>query len=1186
MATEHFDVYISYRSDDHLNLARTIADLLKENDLNVWFYEWFVGDGDRYIWLKNAREALEQCDTFVVLIGPQGLGRGQEQELALALSFPNIRIIPVLTPKTSLSKVPNVLRNHERVILSSSFEDQNAQIRLIDSIKNNPSYKVIQTQGRPAIADTPIDMPVDILLALPNYVGQSGIERCFDLWNALPRWLERLNPDQIGSIVRTHWWLPELAISKFGSFRWAVEHGLVSSSIEDQRRLRIFPGQDRLQSQNLGLKQIQQIEVLHFQGQVLRSGLYFGGQQFMTPDILRPILDVASTRLLILSVPLANAPSARGLAEQITSQRGPAVLVVADSNIELRNAYFARLYDNLFRNLLYSEIIKPPAELEQPGLQVRSYCGDDAEDLFLFTKRAYQLRQQFRERTSALRNQALHVSGMQRELLSARASSLHQAQIRILGDQIGGTQEFLVGSGRGALKNIDMDSGSFRFFARERGIHREKTFDLDEDLDGVVSVNIPRVAIEMPILKNVLSDMPRPIDIDIQKVLEEFAEKIEREQINAPRVLNANFANPSAATKTLSLDHSLGADREYDLRVDIGPRWDKNQSLFQDEKLAAFPDQVVQEKLLTPEDRDRGAFDVLVVFVSEQFSPNLATAIISVPTVPTSRSIPYIDGQLAKEAGWASLRVRAPRLGEMDANATITAHGRLCLYYHNNLLQSGAIHVGVGQESGLKLEKPNSGEIDFVLTGGFQEIEETFDQPISISEGLEQKVGLNLTVNDDGSGNYRIVAVSQLDPETPISMPAAWMPYNLDEAKNLLDEARRTLIEIIKPLQDKPSKNRDEFISDLEKLAIVGSKVRNKFLLSGLNIEEQKDKSDGNEDELGMTDFQWTNTLFDKLESAAIIQVARTGPASYVFPWGVLYEYPMEGPEYRPCDIITEEWDENGQRDKSADISCPYKSEEWHKSNVVCPYGFWGLKHVIEQPASGLRRSEGQWRMSASPRVLTNNGFPITLIATEDVDQDAFTDHINYLKKLKGVRFEPFDPVRDKDKAKEVLHSPQIIYFLCHGEWEPKNLQERENAIPYLSIGKHDDDLKHKIFPTTLTNWSVERSLGASEWAHRRPLVIINGCETANINPKKEANFVTAFDYLGASGVIGTEVSMLVDAAYEVAEEILRHLTETKGGQIGRAVREMRWKLINKGNLIGLAYTPYCRAALHIENET
>jgi hypothetical protein len=250
---------------------------------------------------------------------------------------------------------------------------------------------------------------------------------------------------------------------------------------------------------------------------------------------------------------------------------------------------------------------------------------------------------------------------------------------------------------------------------------------------------------------------------------------------------------------------------------------------------------------------------------------------------------------------------------------------------------------------------------------------------------------------------------------------------------------------------------------------------------------------------------------------------------------------------------------------------------------VVCPYGFWGLKHVIEQPASGLRKREDQWRLSASGKVLTSGGMPLTIIATEDVDQAKFKTHKDNLGKLKGIRFEPKDPAYDQTTAKKVLQAPQIVYFLCHGEWEPKDPAEREKAIPYLSIGRHDDDIEHKIFPSTLINWIITRSLDANEWATHRPLVMINGCETANINPEKEANFVSAFDYLGASGVIGTEVSMLVDSAYTVAEEIIRHLSE--GGQVGRAVREMRWRLLNEGNVIGLAYTPYCRAILHVESE-
>jgi len=63
--------------------------------------------------------------------------------------------------------------------------------------------------------------------------------------------------------------------------------------------------------------------------------------------------------------------------------------------------------------------------------------------------------------------------------------------------------------------------------------------------------------------------------------------------------------------------------------------------------------------------------------------------------------------------------------------------------------------------------------------------------------------------------------------------------------------------------------------------------------------------------------------------------------------------------------------------------------------------------------------------------------------------------------------------------------------------------------------------------------------------------------------------------------VIGTEVSVILPVAVEVAESLFRRLSSTP---IGEAVRAVRWELANKGNSPALAYTAYSLADLHVTN--
>jgi hypothetical protein len=90
------------------------------------------------------------------------------------------------------------------------------------------------------------------------------------------------------------------------------------------------------------------------------------------------------------------------------------------------------------------------------------------------------------------------------------------------------------------------------------------------------------------------------------------------------------------------------------------------------------------------------------------------------------------------------------------------------------------------------------------------------------------------------------------------------------------------------------------------------------------------------------------------LSSRTVIQIARTGAAQYVFPWAIVYDIPLpdrtDPNKLAWCPSLEKEWGPNGRRTQAPTPACPYQDTPEHKKNMRCPYGFWGLKHVIEQP--------------------------------------------------------------------------------------------------------------------------------------------------------------------------------------------------------------------------------------------
>ena len=76
--------------------------------------------------------------------------------------------------------------------------------------------------------------------------------------------------------------------------------------------------------------------------------------------------------------------------------------------------------------------------------------------------------------------------------------------------------------------------------------------------------------------------------------------------------------------------------------------------------------------------------------------------------------------------------------------------------------------------------------------------------------------------------------------------------------------------------------------------------------------------------------------------------------------------------------------------------------------------------------------------------------------------------------------------------------------------------------------------------------------------------MFINGCETCQLKPEEALPFVAAFGRAGASGILGTEVSINLPLAAEVGESILQGIAG--GLPAGQVLRETRWKLLPAGD--------------------
>ena len=623
------------------------------------------------------------------------------------------------------------------------------------------------------------------------------------------------------------------------------------------------------------------------------------------------------------------------------------------------------------------------------------------------------------------------------------------------------------------------------------------------------------------------------------------------------RLLNAGFSDRHSIIKPYQ---ALRSNKEYDLLVDIGPLWKDEISLVVKNPEAYFP-----EKYLPSESK---GYIVRVVFISEDFTPPLSSAEIWVPSKPT-QSHPYIKNKPALKPSPVNLPVITPKIQLPDSEKR--AYGRLCFYYKGQLIQSAQVSVGISETGALTLQEPNKIQVDYVLTTNLSEkLEKIGDRNIKIQSNYERPISANITLNDDGSGRHRILATYYSESKEDAIFSPAWQSYDPNSTQKVLESFREVLSSCSKRLGNSLEKNKKDFYYNMRDLAILGDKLY-VSALSGINVGAWQSPA------------KWKEGLLKVLRKSGVIQIARTGPANYVFPWALIYDYPLTNRnELKACPVF-DEWNEAGFRDSDLETSCPYADMPWHKENIICPYGFWGLKHIIEQPTISLRNNNGIYYLDASDKVTcsTYKKPNLSIAITFDIDQTAASLHIKRLADNMKASLKPPNPAMDRRTTLKMLQSPEFVYFLCHGDIDP-------DRTPFISIGEHQDHLEYKIYPGTLDQWSrlpkSQDGLDLDAWQNTRPLVFINGCHTLQMQPGIVLNFLTAFSDLGASAIIGTEVSMRADMAMAVAETIF--LRVANGMEIGQAVREMRWEFVNRGNLLGLAYTPYSLANLHIEYKT
>ena len=149
------DVFLSYSRADERLVEALAKRLFHDARIKPWLDKWNLIPGNP--WQPTIEGALKECRVCAVIIGPEGPGPWQEQEMRAAInnrvsqSGGGFRVIPVLLPGTNLDRVPPFLAAYESVQFQSSTEESEPFRRLIAGIRGKepgPSEGASEDGGR------------------------------------------------------------------------------------------------------------------------------------------------------------------------------------------------------------------------------------------------------------------------------------------------------------------------------------------------------------------------------------------------------------------------------------------------------------------------------------------------------------------------------------------------------------------------------------------------------------------------------------------------------------------------------------------------------------------------------------------------------------------------------------------------------------------------------------------------------------------------------------------------------------------------------------------------------------------------------------------------------------------------------------------------------------------------------
>jgi hypothetical protein len=457
---------------------------------------------------------------------------------------------------------------------------------------------------------------------------------------------------------------------------------------------------------------------------------------------------------------------------------------------------------------------------------------------------------------------------------------------------------------------------------------------------------------------------------------------------------------------------------------------------------------------------------------------------------------------------------------------------RVRLYYNLNLIEVAIIEAEAvtlfqpTQESRLGLEKP----IRF-----HQELRERDYGNVE----LIQPRGMHILVGARSGGvDLSFVLEREGRADTVLSGTARVPEDSLEDS---LYAIRRALLKMT-TLGDFSGSSKDDaaFIASMRGLAELGRALWTRLF----ELESESAL-------FHIGEWLWEHPL----PASSMIQVsAESGAFAFVLPWNLLYD-----------------------RDLPAD-----------KDALPDPEGFWGVRYQIEQRAATSDATDE----STHPVEPVELGY-LTWPFAETPLQGAFLQDM--AQRSQGR----MSTIRVIDSAKEAMAyltagASHIVCFFAHGHTQfrgaervgfsesdfVKLYQDLPAGSPLhdawrdfheeIQQRRYESDRSWIMLHTGRIYLSQLYQIKGLCFA-KKPVVLLNMCESAQLTPSLRESFIHFFLDRGAAAVVGTECSMCPQFAHLFAKELLAGLLA--GEALGKVMVEARTKFLNQRNPLGLAYT-------------